>query len=118
MRSALNALSWLRQVWMARVKATGEDVAVKLLDLENLNCSLVSHAQDWQSQLVSAVVNPPVHAGRDYQRGTDNAAAAPSQCSAPALLFCAPAELVDGDALCCWRLGAQLDEVCVFRGVI
>ena len=29
------------QVWKARCKATGEDVAVKLLDLENLNCSLV-----------------------------------------------------------------------------
>lgn len=32
-----------KQVWKARVKATGEDVAVKLLDLENLNCSLVGH---------------------------------------------------------------------------
>ena len=32
------------QVWKARCKATGEDVAVKLLDLENLNCSLVGAA--------------------------------------------------------------------------
>ena len=29
------------QVWRAKVKETGEEVAVKLLDLESVNCSLV-----------------------------------------------------------------------------
>ena len=39
-RLGINQL--LVKVWRAKLKETGEEVAVKLLDLENVNCSLVS----------------------------------------------------------------------------
>ena len=38
----LTQASCTSQVWRARLKETGEEVAVKLLDLESVNCSLVS----------------------------------------------------------------------------
>lgn len=53
-------------------------------------------------------------AGRNHPGGTDNAAAAPLKCAAITLFFCPSAEPVDGDAIRCWRLCAEFDEVCLF----
>lgn len=56
-------------VWKARCKATGEDVAVKLLDLENLNCSLeeiVREAQTMRQQHHSNVL--PLHCSFVHQQ--------------------------------------------------
>lgn len=56
-------------VWKARCKATGEDVAVKLLDLENLNCSLeeiVREAQTMRQQHHPNVL--PLHCSFVHQQ--------------------------------------------------
>lgn len=56
-------------VWKARVKATGEDVAVKLLDLENLNCSLeeiIREAQTMRQQHHGNVL--PLHCSFVHQQ--------------------------------------------------
>lgn len=44
------------QVWRARLRETGEEIAVKLLDLENINCSLVNSLYtNLNTQLTSRV---------------------------------------------------------------
>lgn len=56
-------------VWKARCKTTGEDVAVKLLDLENLNCSLeeiVREAQTMRQQHHPNVL--PLHCSFVHQQ--------------------------------------------------
>ncbi len=109
----------LCQVWKARCKTTGEDVAVKLLDLENLNCSLVG-------KRALAVINVQVRVhqltraccgtGGDCQGSTNNAAAASPKCFATSLLFCSSTKSVDGHAVRCWWFCAELDQVCLLRG--
>ena len=54
-------------------------------------------------------------AGGNYQGGADYAAAAAPKRPAALLLLCAPAEPVDGHALCFRRVGAQHHEICLPR---
>ena len=71
------------QVWRARCKQSGEIVAIKVMDLENVNCSLVRcSAKDSVRQLLRwrHVVDARIllsHAGGDREGGADDAAAAP-----------------------------------------
>ena len=94
-------------------------MAVKLLDLENLNCSLVGTAScrlPSSTQHRMAKIAKSAFAGRNCQGSANHAAAASSKRAAVALLICPPAESLDGHAIRSWRFCAEPDEICVLRG--
>ena len=86
-----------KQVWRARVKETGEEVAVKLLDLESVNCSLVRLARTAGGSLLcpnardmlspGRLVTSAVSAGGDCEGSADDEAAGASKRALPALLL-------------------------------
>lgn len=116
------------QVHRARVKGTGDIVAVKLMNLESMNCDLVGwwgrrtarrawlHGSGRMLKLIFLVLTQTPAAGRDHSRGADHALLQPPERLAAPHLVRARPRAVDGHALCGRRLRAAHHEVRVPRG--
>ena len=109
------------QVWKALCKPLNEVVAIKLLDLESVDCSLVGCCclqtgcrPVWPT---ASVGNCRHGAGRNSTRSSDDAAAVAPQCAPAVLLLRAPPAPLDGDAVRGGWLRAQHHEVCLRGGV-
>ena len=108
------------QVWKALCKPLNEVVAIKLLDLESVDCSLVRCCDGRPA--CSSLASPQVsemcrhRAGRDSTGGSDYAAAVPPKRAPSALLVRAQAAPLDGNAVRGGWLRTEHHEIRLCRG--
>ncbi len=101
------------QVWLAKCLPLDEEVALKILEADDLKCPLVSRSHRVASLkrfskgtwcLKNESDFPVVFTGAHHARDADNARDAAPECHASLLLLCAQGAAVDGHALCGRRL--------------